>query len=53
MTAFLMFVFEQRLTIEIVMTLTWHNDYDSMKPHIDIAQAEKSRPMVKYSRKKK
>jgi len=34
------------------MKWTGHSDYSAMKPYIDIAQAEKSKAMAKFNRKK-
>ena len=37
---------------DIVMKWTGHSDYTAMKPYIDIAQAEKSKAMAKFNKKK-
>ena len=37
---------------DIVMKWTGHSDYSAMKPYIDIAQAEKSKAMAKFNKKK-
>ena len=40
------------ITPNVVMKWTGHSDYSAMKPYIDIAQAEKSKAMAKFNKKK-